>query len=156
MRIPVLFMTLLAATVLASCGGRGGDAKVDTTGATQVQTAPESAGNGAKVESITLAKDDGSGAPGETASSFAPSDRKFHAAITLDEGGAGKVRADLIAVDTPEGKDIKVLTQDYTLSGIENTVKVAFSLPQDWPVGSYRIDAYVNDKLSKSKEFMIQ
>lgn len=131
-RIP--FMLLIAATTIVSCGKKG-----PTT-----------------VESITLSRDDGSGKAGEAVESLKPSDRKFHAAVKLDKGDDAKVKADLVAVDTPEGKNINVLSQDYDLAGIENSVDLTFSLPNDWPTGSYKIDVSVNGQPGKSKEFKIE
>jgi hypothetical protein len=132
-RIPLLL--LIAATTIISCGKKEGP----TT-----------------VESITLMRDDGSGKAGETVESLKPSDRQFHAAIHLERGDDAKVKADLIAVDTPAGKDVPVLSQDYDVTGIENIVNINFSLPNDWPVGLYKIDISINGKPEKSKEFRIE
>jgi hypothetical protein len=130
-RIPLL---LIAATTIVACGKKG-----PTT-----------------VDSIALSRDDGSGKAGETVESLKPSDRKFHAKVAFDKGDDAKVKADLIAVDTPEGKNVNVLSQDYDLGGMENTIDLTFSLPNDWPAGSYKIDVSVNGKPDKSKEFKIE
>ena len=134
-RLPTLFMALLAATTMMSCGGGSGETKV---------------------EKITLAKDDGSGNVGETVESLTPADRQFHATGELDKGADAKVKADLIAVETAQGNNVKVLSNDYEVGGIENQVHLKYSLPNDWPAGSYKIDVYVNDKLAQTKEFKIQ
>jgi hypothetical protein len=127
-------MVLVAAAAFAACGKSG-----PTT-----------------VESITIARDDGSGKAGDAVESLKPTDHEFHASIKFDKGNDVKVKADLIAVDTPEGKNINVLTQDYDLGGINNTVDLKCSLPRDWPAGSYRIDVSLDGKLAKSKEFKIE
>ncbi|MEP7219374.1 MAG: hypothetical protein ABI876_10680 [Bacteroidota bacterium] len=108
------------------------------------------------VDSISLAKDDGNGKPGDAVESLKPSDKKFYALVKLDKGVDAKLKADLIAVDTPEGKNIQVLTQDYAVGGMENVVTLTYTLPQDWPAGSYKIDVSLDGKPAKSKEFMIQ
>lgn len=133
-RFRISFLLLIVAATIVSCGKEG-----PTT-----------------VESITLMRDDGSGKAGETVESLKPTDRKFHAAVQLDKGDDAKVKADLIAVDTPEGKDVPVLSQEYDVAGIENNVNIAFSLPNDWPVGLYKIDVAINGQPAKSKEFRIE
>jgi hypothetical protein len=132
LRIPLLLV--IAAATLASCGKSG-----PTT-----------------VESITIMRDDGSGKAGETVESLKPSDKIFHAAVKLDKGDDAKVKADLIAVDTPAGQNIPVLSKDYDLGGISNTVDLTFSMENDWPAGTYKIDVSLNGKPAKSREFKIE
>lgn len=160
-RVRLLLMALLVVVTLGACdkkgpenkGGAAGDTGTAATGTTGGGTTTES--GDASVESITLAKDNG-GQKGDEVESLAASDQTFHAVVHMDEVGSGaKVKVDLIAVETSEGKNVPVLSKDYDLGGIENEVTVTYTLPRPWPAGKYRIDAYVNGKLSKSKDFEI-
>jgi hypothetical protein len=101
-------------------------------------------------------RDDG-GSTGAEIEAPAPQDNPFHAVVHLNEAGGGqKVKVDLIAVDAGGEKNMSIVSQDYEVGGINNNVDVTFSLPRDWPTGQYRVDAYVNGQLSKSKEFTVQ
>lgn len=107
------------------------------------------------VESIQLMSDDG-GKPGAAVESIKSTERVFHAEITLDVGKENKVTVELLAVDTPEGKNVSVITKDYELGGIENAITMTYSLPRDWPAGTYRINVSTGGKLLTAKEFKIQ
>ncbi|HVZ38710.1 MAG TPA: hypothetical protein VHI13_05500 [Candidatus Kapabacteria bacterium] len=108
------------------------------------------------VESITIMRDDGNGKPGEAVESLKGTDHAFHAEIKLDVGTDKKISTELIAVDTKEGKNVSVLSKDYELSGVENTITLDYSLPNDWPAGTYKVNASTGGRLLKSKEFTIQ
>lgn len=107
------------------------------------------------VDSITIMNDK-DGEPGDAVESIKSTDHAFHAKVHLDVGNDKKILTKLIAVDTPEGQNVDVLTQDYELGGIENEIVVHYSLPRDWPAGTYRVDVSSNGKPLKSKEFTIQ
>ena len=108
------------------------------------------------VENISIMKDDGSGKAGETVESIKSTDHLFHAAIKLDVGTEKKIATELIAVETSEGKDVSVLKKDYELGGMENTITLDYSLPNDWPTGTYKVTASANGKVLKEKEFKVE
>ena len=108
-----------------------------------------------RVESITLALDD-SGEKGDEVEGLKPNDNPFHAIIHLNNMGSGEtVRMDFIAIGADSGKDLTVLTQGYEVGGINNQVDFTISLPRPWPVGPYRIDAYLHDTVSMTKQFNV-
>jgi hypothetical protein len=160
MHFRLALIALLATATLGACGKKNDTPKTGSdSAATSATTSTATSDNAdaASVESIAIARDDGSGKAGEETETLKPEDKMFHGIVHMSKMGSGaKVKVDLIAVDTPEGKNISVLSQDYTLGGIENQVDVKFSLPNPWPTGTYRVDAYVDGKLSKSKEFKIE
>lgn len=129
------FVALLSLASFAACGGNDGPTKV---------------------ESIAIMRDDGEGKPGEEVESIAPTDRLFHAVIKLDVGTEKKVSTELVAVDTPDGKNVSVVSKDYELGGIENTITMDYSLPRDWPVGIYKVNVSAGGKLLQAKEFKVQ
>lgn len=94
---------------------------------------------------------------GETVESIAPEDQSFQVKARLsDFGSESNLRVDLTAVETTDGNDILVTSGKIDLGGAENQGEFTFSLPRDWPVGSYRLDAYVDDSLAMTKEFEVR
>jgi hypothetical protein len=130
-------VALVLVAVLAACGGGG------------------SAGPLA-VESVAFMRDDGSGKPGATVTSFKPSDRILHAKAQLNQmatGFNGKIV--WIAVDTEAGANIPIA--EVPLAGLAaNVLNSQLELPSDWPVGKYRVDFYSGDTVLKSGEFTVQ
>ena len=110
------------------------------------------------VDELYAAKD-GRGKAGDKTASFSPSDRTVYAVAELTEGKAGtQVKLVWYAVEA-EGeeknskiKDVVVTTNDDK----QNVVSGHLSIPQDWPKGKYKIEAYVNDKLEKTVEYSVQ
>ena len=108
------------------------------------------------VQSVRLARDDGNGEPGNTVTAFAPSDHVFHAVVELNRIEAGlKVKLSWLAVDAGGEKNFEIDSTEFT-SLAANVVNGRIELPQDWPVGKYRLDIYLNDALAKSVEFPVQ
>ena len=108
-----------------------------------------------KIDSVTLARDDGSGNAGETVTEFKPTDHDFHATIKLNriEGGL-KVKLTWIVVDAG-GSTNRVLDNSEFTALAGNVVNGKASLPNDWPTGKYRLDVYLNDKLAQSVDFNV-
>lgn len=110
------------------------------------------------VDSIALARDNGSGGAGDEVQTFKTADNPQHAIIRTSHVPSGtKVKIDWVAVDAGGEKNTTVVTKDYVLEGMENTVTISAELPGGvWPAGKYRVDAYVGDKLAKSKDFIVE
>jgi hypothetical protein len=108
------------------------------------------------VDTITLMRDDGGGKPGETVTSFKPSDRIFHAKAQLNQMTTnfnGKVAWVMVETAAGTGQSIA----ETNVSGVAaNTLSGQLELPQDWPVGKYRVDFYHGETLLKSAEFTVQ
>jgi len=106
-----------------------------------------------KIDSVTLARDDGSGNAGETVTEFKPTDHDFHATVKLNriEGGL-KVKLTWVVVDAG-GNTNRVLDSSEFTALAANVVNGKVSLPNDWPTGKYRLDIYLNDKLAQSVDF---
>ncbi|MCB0712991.1 MAG: hypothetical protein KDD67_11735 [Ignavibacteriae bacterium] len=109
-----------------------------------------------KVDGISIALDE-NGKKGDTVGVLKPNDNPFHAIIHLNQLGSGAtVRMDLVAIGVDQGKDLTVLSERRDLGGINNQLDLTISLPRPWPIATYRIDAYLNDSLSLSREFKVQ
>jgi hypothetical protein len=108
------------------------------------------------VQKITLQRDDGAGKAGDTVTSFKAADHIFHVSVDLNRIDTGlKVKLVWVAVDTSQGKDVKVAETEFTALAA-NKVDGKVELPSDWPTGKYRLDVYLNDKVAKSQEFMVE
>ncbi len=112
--------------------------------------------NNASVEAIVLARDSG-GRPGAIVSAFHPRDNPLHAMIRLSGVERGtRVRAVWSAVEAGGETDYIIATQDLTAEIRGNVGDFMVSLPRSWPVGRYRVDVYLGDRLARSQEFAVQ
>lgn len=108
------------------------------------------------IESVTFHRDDGSGGPGEEVKAFKPADRVFHAEIKLNKIEKDlKARLVWTAVDTAGGKNIEVGAADVAV-GLANNISGKLELPQDWPVGAYKLDILLNGQPAKSVQFKVE
>lgn len=116
-----------------------------------------SSSSGVHVDTIKLARDD-SGSAGETASSFHPTDNPIHAIVRLTEFESGtKVKVVLMAVSVATGeKNTKVAEIEKETGSMQNELDTTFTLPKDWPTGTYRVDVYVNGSLDKSLTYQVE
>ena len=128
------FVALFCLLLLAACGGASGPVKI---------------------QSVTLARDDGSGNSGETVTDFKPTDHTFYANITLDRFDTNlKVKVTWVAVDAGGTTNHEIDSSEFTAL-VANTVNAKLSLPNDWPTGKYRVDIYLNDALQQSVSFNV-
>lgn len=109
------------------------------------------------VEAVSLARDDGSGKPGEVTGKFLTTDTPIHCFIQLDSIKPATVKLILVAVKAaglpPETKSIAV---SYTTNGNQNQINFNAAPEKAWAAGSYRADIYVNGKLAVSRLFEIE
>jgi hypothetical protein len=108
------------------------------------------------VEDFDMAKDKG-GDPGETTTTFSPSDRTIHAVATLNKAKAGtEVKFVWKAVDVAGSKNEEIKTIEYSTKSFENKVHGHLTLPYDWPKGTYQVDIFINGALDKSLKYTIE
>ncbi len=122
----------------------------------QAQSAPTEKPLEVAVAEIALARDDGKGNPGELTDKFSTDDAPIHCLIRLNSTEKATVKMILVAVKAagllPETKSISV---SYTTRGNEDGVNFHASPAKGWQPGDYRVDVFVNGKLSKSLAFEI-
>ncbi len=83
-------------------------------------------------------------------------DQPFYAIVTLSNAPDDTaVKAVWYAVDA-EGADPNQKIDEVTLTGGDGTYP--FSLKNDgpWPLGSYKVELWLNDKLDKTLEFTVE
>ena len=110
-----------------------------------------------EITKVYMAKDDGSGEPGDEAESFAASDHTIHCIVELDHPAEGTaVKFDWIAVATSEWKDHSIKALDYTTKALEKKIHAHLTAPRDWPEGDYKVDVYINDQLAHSITYKVE
>jgi hypothetical protein len=108
------------------------------------------------IESVHLAKDNGSGGIGDTVSDFHPKDGPMHCVATLNKVESGaKIHIEYVAVDAGGMKNKKIVDTDLTTGAIDNTADGKFSLPNPWPVGKYRCAVSLNGAAAKNLDFAV-
>ena len=106
---------------------------------------------------VHMARDDGSGDPGEQTSVFSASDRTIHCVTKLKEPNAGtKMKFSWYVVEAGDTKNEKIKDIDYTTRRLENVVHGHLTAPRDWPVGKYRVEVYVNGNLEQTVSFAVE
>ena len=114
-------------------------------------------GSGLAIKEIHMAKDDGNGDPGDETDSFAPSDRTIHCVTTLKEAKSGtQMKFSWWIVDADGTKNKKIKDIDYSTRALENVVHGHLTLPQDWPVGKYKVQIYVNGDLDRTLFYSVK
>jgi hypothetical protein len=114
-------------------------------------------GSGFAIKEIHMAKDDGSGSPGDETNSFEPGDRTIHCVVRLNEAKAGtQMKFAWWIVDAEGAKNEKIKEIDYKTRALENVVHGHLTLPQDWPSGKYKVQVYVNGDLDKTVMYTVQ
>ena len=56
-------------------------------------------------------------------------------------------------VDAEGSKNQKIKDIDYRTKPLENIVHGHLTLPQDWPIGKYKVQVYVNGDLDKTVNY---
>ena len=114
-----------------------------------------STGSSTVVE-LHMAKDNGSGDPGDESETFNPSDRTIHCVVKLADAKSGtKMKFTWWIVDAEGSKNERVKEIDYTTRALENVVHAHLTLPQDWPKGKYKVEIYVNGALERTVGYMV-
>src|SRR2546422_643676 len=106
--------------------------------------------NSGAISKVTMARDNGSGDPGDETNTFKPSDHIVHCLATLRNPKEGtKIKFSWWIVDAEGSKNELIKEIDYT-TGTEKVVHGHLSLPRDWPKGKYKCDVYVDGVLDKT------
>lgn len=100
----------------------------------------------------------------DATSTFSPSDAPLHCVVQLANVADGtKVKAVWTAVDVKDASgqqvtDEKLIEKETVLSGSGDTGHADFTLTheKDLPVGKYKVEVYLNDKLDKTVPFEIK
>jgi hypothetical protein len=129
----------------------------NTVNANNYSSSPKPTPTNVRVTKVYMARDNGSGEPGDEAETFSPSDHTVHCMIELDHAAEGTmIRFDWIGVDAGEWQNHSLKQLDYTTKALENKVHAHLTLPRDWPEGEYKVDVYLNDQLARSITYKVE
>ena len=108
------------------------------------------------IDKIHMAKDD-NGEPGDSATSFDPSDRTIHCVINLNKPKSGtSVKFVWIMADVGSTKNGELKTIEYTTDGKEDLVHAHLTYSRDWDKGTYRVKVYINGDLDKTIDYKVE
>ncbi len=109
------------------------------------------------VESIALMRDDGKGNAGVETEGFKTTDVPIHFRVTLDSLKSSTIKMNLVAAAVERLKaEYKIITLSFKTNGNQKIVYFESSPNKAWLPGKYRVDIFIDDKLSKNKEFQIE
>jgi hypothetical protein len=109
------------------------------------------------VDQVYLARDDGSGKPGEEVAEFVTGDIPIHCVVMLDTPAKVTVKMNFVAVAVAGVKaETKVVTSSYTTNERQNRVNFTGRPEGRWTPGRYRVDIFLDGKPQKQLEFAIK
>ena len=109
------------------------------------------------VEEVYLARDNGKGKAGDQVSEFSTSDIPIYCVVLLETGSKVTVKMNFVAVSVSGVKpDTKVVTASYTTQEGQNRVNFSGRPEDKWTPGTYRVDIFIDGKISKNVEFEIK
>lgn len=109
------------------------------------------ASNGVTVASVILINVEGDEVRG-----FQPADNPQRFKVIMNRAGAARVTAVFTALEINGEKNIKILESEVELTARMNTADFSLKLPNEFPVGDYKVDIYVNDKLAKTVTYKVR
>jgi hypothetical protein len=130
--------------------------RIDLLGAEATSPAPHASADssGVTIQRLALARDDGNGEAGEEVTRFKASDRRIHVVAELSDFKDGvEVKVALTAVSAGGAKGKELGDVSVVFTSFDNVGCYYFTWPRDWPVGTYRVDAFLDGKLTQSLEF---
>ena len=111
----------------------------------------------ATITSAELARGYADGKATDTSATFAPSDTPLHYVVTLGSAPDDtKVKAVWTIVDAGDGKFKDQKLDETELQSGSGVLNFTLAGKQDWPVGKYKVDLFLNDKLDRTTDFTVQ
>ena len=154
-----LLATLILSGLIGCSAGRQTNSNAVTPGTgTNAGTTEAVSGEGKFIGQIRMAKDDGSGLPQDRATNvFGEADQIIHCVAMLKEPKAGtRVRFSWWIVEAEGANNEKITDVDYTTGAGDSAARSHVLVPQDWPIGKYKVDVYVNGELDRTIPFSVE
>jgi hypothetical protein len=108
------------------------------------------------ISKMSMAKDNGSGDPGDETNTFSPGDHTIHCLLTLRDPKEGiKITFVWWAVDAGNSKNERIKDLDYTTESDVKIVHGHLSSTRDWPRGKYKVEAQINGNTEKTVSFTV-
>jgi hypothetical protein len=126
-------------------------------GAAMAQTATPTPSPTTGIEEVYLAKDDGEGKAGEQVTEFGTTDIPIYCVVLLESNRVAVVKMNFVAVSVAGVKpETKVVTASYTTKNGQNRVNFTGRPEGKWTPGKYRVDLFLDGKITKTVEFQIK
>jgi hypothetical protein len=121
--------------------------------AAYAQTAPVTQ----NIEEAYLARDDGDGKAGEQVTEFTTADIPIYCVVLLETARTSIVKMNFVAVAVAGVKpETKVVTASYTTKEGQNRVNFTGKPDGKWTPGKYRVDLFLDGKITKNLVFEIK
>lgn len=91
----------------------------------------------------------------EVTTVFAPSDTFYCLVDLANAPDDTKVKADWTAIQAEGAEPNTAIDQKEVTTG-DNVIQFDLTNNGPWPVGKYKVDLYLNDKLDRTLEFSVQ
>ncbi len=116
------------------------------TAAVPIMAQPPEPAENRLFEQVYLAKDDGTGKPGDAATEFAPTDVPIHCVVVLSNARPTKVRMDLLVVNVNGVKPgTRVVSTSYVTKDLQDRVFFNGRPKGQWTMGTYRADIFIDE-----------
>jgi hypothetical protein len=116
----------------------------------------------ANIKSAQLARGYQDGKAVGTTNTFAPTDNPLHCVVEVANAPGGtRVKSVWTAVDATglDGvahKDQRIDEKEFSTTDTGSVIDFTLSNDAQWPVGRYKVDIYLNDKLDRTLEFEVR
>lgn len=109
----------------------------------------------ASIQQVQMFRDD-QGSPGVEVTEFRPEDRKKHFGIGLGKLELGRRRFEVryVGEETAAGSDWQIAQADFGAL-MADQVTTHVELPQDWPIGRYRLDLLMDGQVIGSHRYLV-
>lgn len=108
----------------------------------------------AKIASAKLAADE---AGTQETTGFAQDQKTFYCIVQLANAPEDtKLKAVWTAVEVEGEQPNTLIDQAETTAGNQNQFTFSLTNDQPWPIGKYKVDLYLNDKLDRTLEFEVR
>lgn len=115
-------------------------------------------GGAMRVAEVTLAKGYSNEKAVNPTTTFSPTDNPLHSVVKIENTTAGaRITGVWTAIDAGGEQNFEIGRKELILeAGNTYTANFTAELNQDWPVGTYKFELLVNDKLEKTVNFTVQ
>jgi len=111
----------------------------------------------ASVTSAELARGYADGKATDVTTTFGPSDTPLHYVVTIGSAPDDtKVKAVWTIVDAGDGQFKNQKLDETELKSGSGVLNFTLAGTQAWPVGKYKVDLFLNDKLDRTANFTVQ
>ncbi|HSS19632.1 MAG TPA: hypothetical protein VLL54_06130 [Pyrinomonadaceae bacterium] len=148
---------LILCVVLACNLGKKTNVNTNVNSSATPDTSDVDLGSGVYTSEAHMAKDNGSGRPGNTTEAFTADEHTIHCVTTLKAAKAGTlIRFAWWETDVGSNHNKKIQEISYTTVGRDRLIHGHLTAQQDWAVGKYKVQIYINGDLDRTVFFSVR